>query len=191
MQSDATTQRIRNLLASSQRAQLNVSHAQTLHHILMQSGRMCVFIAGDSHDKHIEPYIMEPLTMEERNTNSQLEALFQTCPVPFESEARMRLLASKATSFGFCVCLDRSITNITSLTYLFDLIERTCPANVYAHWEPCNSHGVALTKGKHNIGKKSAAALCSFTRYIRDGRSASSLYDGTCPTPSLKVRALN
>ena len=81
----------------------------------------------------------------------------------------MKFLASKCSTLALFLCLDRAITNYCFTQYLYSLFTDG-PINVSFHHEPCNSHGCALVKGKWTTAKKSAAALNSVSRFLRDGK---------------------
>ena len=56
------------------------------------------------------------------------------------------------------------------MQYVFMKILRS-PDNIATHLEPCGAHGVSLAKSRSAHGKKSAAGLNSFSRFLRDYRS--------------------
>ena len=70
---------------------------------------------------------------------------------------------------------DRASENGRTMQYVLEEFEAKLPQTVTAHVEPCNCHGVHLSKGRSPEGKTVCATLNSFSRFTRDHAAKSAL----------------
>ena len=117
-----------------------------------------------------EEFRVPPIKMFDESADMVIECMLRGSPINFESAAEMKLIASKWSALFILYVLDRAGVNTSCMCWLFELLLLLTSSNVYPHLEPCHAHGAALVKAKSSAGKATAAALNSWSRYLRDGR---------------------
>ena len=100
-------------------------------------------------------------------------------PIDFRRRAYIEAITDSKDCFIFSATLDRAANNLVSCRWLCGWIESELKQpRVVFHPELCNLQGTALVKNRATSLKEVAAALCSYTRWLRNSRHHSLLVEG-------------
>ena len=144
----------------------------------MQSGRL------QSHDATRrtwkttidDPVLSRANYLESQTSDFLLESLLRRYPIPVSDVEAVSAVACELGSLVLTFSHDRAAANFVVLRWLFrELSLSGIPANVYPHAEACVLHGVQLARTRPKAGKPLVAASFSFTRFLRNWRSAQAL----------------
>ena len=123
------------------------------------------------------PYFCRSLGMSGQNTMFILAGILRQMPVPIADEGFLKDLSSEHRAVLFGWATDRCATNLAALRHIFDWIHAGQLLNVFPHCEPCNAHGVALTKNRAPGLKAVSAASHGFCRLMRASSGFESVRD--------------
>ena len=177
---DETSQRVRSarkILSGKVRA----GAAQRSSQIMVQHGALHVFEGTGPHNCHHvqQPVFVRSLTLMGSKANHILEGLLKGIPMNLEDTDFMKHSASRCEAFVMAFACDRAAANISLLHTLMPKLTAIAD-NVLPVCEPCNAHGCALAKSRCVLGKKSAGALVSFTKLLRQGNVYEALRNKIC-----------
>ena len=173
-QFDCASQRLK-CFSGGQHGVAKRSMAAQIAHTLMQKGSLHTTRHGSNmlSQEESEPLILTAVGFDcNPDTAMYLEAILPTFPLKLEDPALLSIAGMNASTVLLYFISDRASTNYTTLLYMFILIARSMSPNLDAHLEPCGCHGASLVKGRSGGGKRTSAAVNTFTRLTKDSKFA-------------------
>lgn len=188
---DETSQLLRALGDGKETSSLKRSHGQHRVEVIVQHGGMWCFewdgsvLAAQRH----EPYFIKPMTIVNTKADSLVEALLRFLPINLLDATMMRQYANNCDVMVLTWGCDRASSNISALRWFCGMV-KTLPPSLLTHAEPCNAHGASLAKGRARMSAALAAALVSYSKLLRDGRTTDALRNCTAKliSDTLEVR---
>ena len=174
---DEATQRIRDLLAkfapATQRAQSKVATQ-----VLMQSGRFQLHESSALGFARVvdEPVLSKATFLESLSADLILEALLLHLPLSLRGDTAVIAESSQYDALVVTFAHDRAASNFVVLRWLFaQAALPTMPRNLFFQSEACLLHGLQLVRTRCSLTKPLVGSAFSFTRFLRNGRSAQGL----------------
>lgn len=149
--------------------------AQRSLQIIVQHGEIHTFVGIPGEEDHIqEPVIIKSMILEAQTADHIWEAMKRGLPFDLYDIGYMQQAASLWDAVVLVFACDRASANILLLAKTMHQCSRL-PQNILPMCELCNAHGCALAKSKSPMGTRTAGALVSFSKLLRNDRTHASL----------------
>lgn len=186
-QFDETSQKLMPLKSQQSSQKFRQSKAQFSSQVMVLSGAVVVgefrqsLVATTKVDTHMqhEPWQARSMRLEGTDTNFLIEALLRGLPLDVLDKAALDDFLGRNDVVLFVATLDRASANILLSKWFCHVFwnEMQLGPRITFHNEPCALHGCALVKQRCPTSKQMAAALYSFTRWLRIGKNYTAVTD--------------
>ena len=179
---DETSQRLKPILGRCLPAS-RTNRSQAGAQIMVLSGGMHVSEAvpalhaeASQHKLTVHPWFARSLRLEAQDANFILAGILKSLPFEFDSPDSMNELMMNYDVMIISVGMDRAAANQVVVRWMCDhAYHRLQHPNLLIHVEPCALHGIALVKSRAKVSRSVAAALFSFTRWVRISKNHEAL----------------
>ena len=157
---------------------------KTSGEVMMASGNFHLSYSQGSHEnptwhRMLEPWRVKPTRLESTSANFLLEFLLEVLPIDFRDVSNIEYIGAVNDAFVFTVTIDRASSNLSLCRWFCGWLEiEVNGVIIIFHVELCNLHGVSLVKNRATDQKTIAAALFSYTRWLRGSKNNALLVDG-------------
>jgi hypothetical protein len=156
----------RKSAATQVRIQTMVQHGRTDLHMFDANGMAVV---------QVVPWFCKSLFLWRQTANFIIEGLLRQGPFRFDDIARMVAISSASDVVVLSFSRDGASPNTVALEWIWDVLVRTSPVNILPHSHLCSLHRAAIARSRVQGFAAIAAALQSFTRFIRISKNMEGL----------------